>query len=32
MENCIILSKIDMYSDYDIRNVFGYYGVIIKCW
>lgn len=30
MENCIISSKIDTYSDYDTRNVLGHYGVIIK--
>lgn len=30
MENCIISSQIDTYSDYDTRNVLGHYGVIIK--
>lgn len=30
MENCIISSKIDTYSDYDTRNLLGHYGVIIK--
>lgn len=30
MENCIISSKIDTYSDYDTRNLLGHYGVIIE--